>query len=334
MAATSEKSKSFNVVVIGQNGRLMYEALLFAASLRENDPDFKGRLFIAEPQPGPNWSGNPKIQNTDLLTALKRLNAEILPFESVYFGQSYPYGNKLEALKALPEGEPFVFFDSDTLITGPISTIPFDFDRPCASLKAEGTWPEIELYGPGYGEIWKSLYDKFGLEFESTLDLDQPDEYWKRYLYFNAGFFFYKCPKLFGERFMQYALEIKSDPPEAAELQSFDPWLDQVALPLVIHSFGGARRTIPEDTLDGAMSCHYRTFPLLFARESDDVIAKLQSASAPNWIKKVLKEYEPMKRMVFQNKGQKVRDMFDQDNLPLREKMIRNRIKKAKLWMR
>lgn len=334
MAPTSEKSKSFNVVVIGQNGRLMYEALLFAASLRENDPDFKGRLFIAEPQPGPNWSGNPKIQNTDLLTALKRLNAEILPFESVHFGQSYPYGNKIEVLKALPEGEPFVFFDSDTLITGPISTIPFDFGRPCASLKAEGTWPEIELYGPGYSEIWKSLYDKFGLEFESTLDLDQPDEYWKRYLYFNAGFFFYKCPKLFGERFMQYALDIKSDPPEAAALQSFDPWLDQVALPLVIHSFGGARRTIPEDTLDGAMSCHYRTFPLLFARESDDVIAKLQSASAPNWIKKVLKEYEPMKRMVFQNKGQKVRDMFDQDNLPLREKMIRNRIKKANLWMR
>ena len=334
MAATSEKSKSFNVVVIGQNGRLMYEALLFAASLRENDPDFKGRLFIAEPQPGPNWSGNPKIQNTDLLTALKRLNAEILPFESVHFGQSYPYGNKIEVLKALPEGEPFVFFDSDTLITGPISTIPFDFDRPCASLKAEGTWPEIELYGPGYGEIWKSLYGKFGLEFENTLDLDQPDEYWKRYLYFNAGFFFYKCPKLFGERFMQYALDIKSNPPKAAELQSFDPWLDQVALPLVIHSFGGARRTIPEDTLDGAMSCHYRTFPLLFARESDDVIAKLQNASAPNWIKKVLKEYEPMKRMVFQNKGQKVRDMFDQDNLPLREKMIRNRIKKANLWMR
>ena len=334
MAPTSEKSKSFNVVVIGQNGRLMYEALLFAASLRENDPDFKGRLFIAEPQPGPNWSENPKIQNTDLLTALKRLNAEILPFESVHFGQSYPYGNKIEVLKALPEGEPFVFFDSDTLITGPISTIPFDFDRPCASLKAEGTWPEIELYGPGYGEIWKSLYGKFGLEFENTLDLDQPDEYWKRYLYFNAGFFFYKCPKLFGERFMQYALDIKSNPPKAAELQSFDPWLDQVALPLVIHSFGGARRTIPEDTLDGAMSCHYRTFPLLFARESDDVIAKLQNASAPNWIKKVLKEYEPMKRMVFQNKGQKVRDMFDQDNLPLREKMIRNRIKKAKLWMR
>lgn len=324
----------FNIVVIGQDGRLMYEALLFAASLRANDPDFSGRLFIAEPQPGPKWTKDPRMKQADLLSAFARLGAEILPFNSVHFGQSYPYGNKIEALSALPEGEPFVFFDSDTLITGPVSSVPFDFDRPCASLRAEGTWPEIELYGPGYGEIWKSLYDKFGLEFDSTLDLEQPDEYWKRYMYFNAGFFFYKCPKLFGERFAQYALDILNDPPQAALLQSFDPWLDQVALPLVIHSFGGARRTIPEDTLDGAISCHYRTFPLLFARESDHVVQTLRDVSAPNWIKKVLKEYEPIKRMVYQNKGDKVRDMFDQDNLPQREKMIRNRIKKANMWMR
>jgi len=334
MTGTSKKPNSFNIVVIGQNGRLMYEALLFAASLRQNDPDFKGRLFIAEPQPGPKWNGDPRIRQTDLLAALARLGAEILPFETVHFGQSYPYGNKIEALKALPEGEPFVFFDTDTLITGPVSSVPFDFDRPCASLKAEGTWPEIELYGPGYGEIWKSLYDKFGLEFESTLDLTQPDEYWKRYMYFNAGFFFYKCPKLFGERFTQYATEILADPPTAAMLQSYDPWLDQVALPLVIHSFGGERCTLPENTLDGAISCHYRTFPLLFARESDDVVTKLRHACEPNWIKKVLKEYEPIKRIVFQNKGDRIRDMFDRDNLPRREKMIRNRIKKANMWMR
>ncbi|RPE71960.1 hypothetical protein EDD53_1095 [Pacificibacter maritimus] len=334
MSKSSKTPETFNVVVVGQNGRLMYEALLFASSLRANDPKFKGRLFIAEPQPGPNWANDPRMKQAELLAAFERLKAEIIPFENTHFGQSYPYGNKIEALKALPENEPFVFFDTDTLITGPISEIPFDFDRPCASQKVEGTWPEIELYGPGYGEIWKSLYDKFGLEFESTLDLDQPDEYWRRYMYFNAGFFFYKCPKLFGERFTQYAVEVRDNPPEEAALQNYDPWLDQVALPLVIHSFGGARRTIPEDTLDGAMSCHYRTFPLLFARESDDVVAKLHKAAEPNWIKKVLKEFDPIKRNVYQNRGQKVRDMFDRDNLPRREKMIRNRIKKANMWMR
>ncbi|PTQ71330.1 hypothetical protein C8N42_108106 [Celeribacter persicus] len=312
----------------------MYEALLFAASLRAMDPGFKGKLFIAEPQPGEKWADDPRMKQADLLDAFKRLDAEILPFESRHFGQIYPYGNKIEALLALPEGEPFVFFDSDTLITGPLSSVPFDFSRPCASLKVEGTWPQIELYGPGYTEIWKSLYDLFELDFESSLDLDQPDEYWKRYLYFNAGFFFYECPRKFGQRFLDYALEIRDNPPEAASLQVFDPWLDQVALPLVIHSFGGARRTLPEDTLDGAISCHYRTFPLLFAREDDRVVEVLREVTHPNWIKKVLKEYEPIKRLVYQPKGEKIRAMFDRENLPRREQMIRNQIKKAGLWMR
>ncbi|MCA0043053.1 hypothetical protein [Celeribacter litoreus] len=334
MSSNPETRPAFNILVIGQDGRLMYEALLFAASLRAMDPDFAGRLFIAEPQPGARWGNDPRMKHPDLLSALKRLDAEILPFESRHFGQAYPYGNKIEALSSLPEGEPFVFFDSDTLITGPLSTVPFDFSKPCASMKVEGTWPQIELYGPGYTEIWSSLYERFGLDFESSLDRDQPDEYWKRYLYFNAGFFFYECPRKFGDRFLEYALEIRDNPPQAAELQSYDPWLDQVALPLVIHSFGGERYTLPKDTLDGAMSCHYRTFPLLFARESDHVIEVLRTVSKPNWLKKVLKEYDPIKRLVYQSKGDKIRDMFDQDHLPRREQMIRNQIKKAGLWMR
>ncbi len=74
--------------------------------------------------------------------------------------------------------------------------------------------------------------------------------------------------------------------------------------------------------------------PLLFARESEQVITALNTVSAPNKIKKVLKQYEPMKRFIYQNRGQKVRDMFDQNNLPLREKTLRNQIKKAGLWMR
>jgi hypothetical protein len=39
--------------------------------------------------------------------------------------------------------------------------VPFDFDRPSASLRREGTWPKPPLYGPDYRGIWKSLYVKF-----------------------------------------------------------------------------------------------------------------------------------------------------------------------------
>ena len=332
--ARKSKKSPFNVVVVGQDGRLGYEAVLFAASLRHMSPDFKGRLLIAEPQPGPLWPEDPRIVNQTVRDALDMLGADIIPFESRHFGAAYPYGNKIEMLRELPEAEPFVFFDTDTILTGDLTQVPFDFDRPSASLRCEGTWPKPELYGPGYTGLWKSLYDKFGLAFESSLDLSQPDEYWKRYLYFNAGFFFYKCPRVFGARFEDYALAIRDDPPEALCAQEIYPWLDQIALPLVIHALGGGRDTLPDGLIDGAVSCHYRMFPLLYARESDRVIETLEAVATPNKIKKVLKGYDPIKRNVYQGRGQKVRALFDQDNLPRREAKIRNTIKSAGFWMR
>ena len=334
MARNSAQRTKFNIVVVGQSGRLQYEALLFAASLRHNSPEFTGRLFVAEPQPGALWPSDPRIRLDDVRGAFAMLGAEILPFENKVFGHAYPYGNKIEALLAMPRGEPFVFFDTDTLITGDLTKVPFDFDRPTASLRRTGTWPKIELYGPGYAAIWKSLYDKFGLDFESSLDTSQPDEFWARYLYFNAGFFFYKCPQVFGKTFLDFAVGIRDDPPGELVCQEMNPWLDQVALPLVIHALGGGRDTLPQGLLDGSVSCHYRLLPLLYAREADHVIEVLETVSAPNKLKKVLKGYEPIKRMVYQGRGHKVRALFDQGNLPRREQAIRNKIKSEGFWMR
>ncbi|MDF1856863.1 hypothetical protein [Pseudooceanicola sp.] len=335
MAQRKPPAETFNIAIVAQSGRLQYEAILFAASLRARAPGFKGRLLLLEPQPGPKWAGYPAIRNIEVRSLLENeFGAEFLPFESRHFGQDYPYGNKIEGLSVLPEGEPFVFFDTDTLITGDLTEVPFDFERPSASLRREGTWPKIELYGPGYGAIWKSLYDKFGLDYDSSLDLSQPDEYWKRYLYFNAGYFYYKCPRQFGDLFLEYALAIRDDPPRELVCQPMNPWLDQVALPLVIHKLGGGRDALPEGLLDGTVSCHYRVLSMLYAREHDRVVEVLEEVASPNRVKKTLKNYDPVKRLVFQGRGQKVRDMFDRDNLPAREQAIRNRIKREGFWMR
>ena len=326
-------SDPFNILIIGQRGRVQYEALLFAASLRHSDPGFTGRLFVAEPQPGPLWPGDPRIDD-EVAEALRDFGAEIVPFDSRHFGSAYPHGNKIEGLRALPAGEPFVFFDSDTLVTGPLGEVPFDFSRPSASMRREGTWPVEEVYWPGYTAIWKSLYDRFGLEFASSLDTEQPDEYWERYLYFNAGWFFGPDPAAFGALFERYATEIRADPPAPMVVQPLDPWLDQVALPLVIHALGGGRPGPELAGLDGDVTCHWRVLPLLYARESDRAVEVLEEVCAPNKVKKVLKRHEPFKRMVYQNRGEKVRALFDRTDLPRREAPIRNRIKAANLWMR
>ncbi len=324
-------AEDYTIIAIGQAGRLQYEAVLLAASLRASNPGFGG-LVIAEPQPGPLWPEDPRMTEP-ARGLLADLGATIIPFENRAFGHRYPYGNKIEALTALPD-RPFLFLDTDTLVTGPLSALTFDFDRPSASMRREGTWPATELYGPTPTEVWQSLYDRFGLDFTSSLDLTQPQDYWQRFLYFNAGWFFHRSPHAFGTRFLHYATEIRDNRPDALVCQELNPWLDQVALPLVVHSFGGGRPGPGLAGLDGDVTCHWRTLPLLYARESDAAVAMLEQVAGDNAVKRVLKAYDPFKRMIYQGKGTAARALFDRTNLPRREQMIRNTLKREGLWVR
>jgi hypothetical protein len=325
---------AFDILIVAQAGRLQYEALLLAASLRAEDPGFAGRLIVAEPEPGGAWPEDPRLDSATVREGLARLGAEIRPFPARHFGAAYPHGNKIEALAVLDRDRPFLFLDTDTLVTGALSSVPFDFARPSASMRREGTWPVIELYGPGHTAIWRSLYDRFGLDFETSLDLTQPDEHWERYLYVNAGWFFGACGPTFGQRYLDYALAIRDDPPPELVCQPLDPWLDQVALPLVIHSLGGGRPGPELSGLDGAVTCHWRALPLLYARESDRVVEVMERTANTPWVKKAVKDYEPFKKFLYQAKGRKARELFDRADLPRPEAKIRQRLKNRNLWLR
>jgi len=323
---------SFNILAIGQSGRLEHESILLAASLRHSDPGFAGQLFIAEPQPGGKWRGDPRMSD-DARGLLADLGAEILPFTAQVFGSDYPQGNKIEALAALPDA-PFLFLDTDTLITGPLSQVPFDFTRPSASMRRENTWPKVELYGPTPTETWAALYDRFGLEMQGSLDLTQPQDYWQRFLYFNAGWFFHASPHAFGGRFLAWAQDIRDNAPEALVCQDLFPWLDQITLPLVIHSFGGGRPGPELAAMDGTATCHYRALPLLYARDSDHTVEVLETVARDKTIRPALRDWEAMRVLVYQNKGRKARALFDRNQLPPREQMIRNTLKREGFWLR
>jgi hypothetical protein len=321
---------TFNILAIAQSGRLEHEAILLAASLRHSDPDFQGTLYFAEPQPGPKWQDDPRMSDRTR-KRLTALGAVILPFETRAFGSDYPHGNKIEALAALPDA-PFLFLDTDTLITGPISAIRFDFSKPSASMKRENTWPKVELYGPTLHDTWAALYARFKLDFGSSWDTAHPQDYWQRYLYFNAGWFFHQSPQAFGNRFLAWAKDIRANPLPELICQELYPWLDQITLPLVIHSFGGGRPGPELDPLDGAATCHYRTLPLLYARESDRAVEVLESLA--DALRPDLGQWGQFKRMVIQGEGLKARALFDRANLPRREQMIRNTLKREGLWVR
>ena len=64
------------------------------------------------------------------------------------------------------------------------------------------------------------------------------------------------------------------------------------------------------------------------------MVAALEAVAAPNPVKKLLKDYEPFRKLIYQGKGAEVRALFDRANLPRREQMIRNAIKREGLWYR
>ena len=61
MARTIAFNQPFNILIVGQAGRLQYEALLFVASLKAMSPTLKGRIFVAEPQFTNRWEKDPRM---------------------------------------------------------------------------------------------------------------------------------------------------------------------------------------------------------------------------------------------------------------------------------
>jgi hypothetical protein len=201
-------------------------------------------------------------------------------------------------------------------------------------MKRGPTWPQPELYKAGYAEIWGSLYARFGLEFATSQDESRSASDWQRYLYFNAGWFYGACPVAFGERFTQYAVEIRDHAPDELVAQSLDPWLDQAVLPLVIHSFGGGRPSAEIIKLDDDVTLHWRALPLLYASQNDRAITLLESIVQPNKLKKVLRTYDPFLEMIWKKQGQAARNLFPQGTDGMSERTVRQRLKAEGLWMR
>lgn len=318
-----------NILIIAQDGRLQYEALLFAASLRHVAANSGLRLVVAEPQPGPLWEDDPRISRPAIRRELRALGADIVPLHNKVFGARYPQGNKLEALALLPAGEPFAFFDTDTLVTGPIADVVAG--PPTASTMVEPTWPREPLYGPSLAQIWGALYDRFGLDMTPTLDTQFGADDWRRYLYFNAGWFTAECPHQLGTRLVHYAQDIARDPPPELATQTLYPWLDQIVLPLAVAALGGGRR---HTGLDAAKSLHYRALPEIYAYGTDHAVDILEQVTRAPHLWDIFNQHVAFRRMIFKENGPDLRQIMAGTPPPLTYWGRKKRIMDAGHWIR
>ena len=80
-----------------------------------------------------------------------------------------------------------------------------------------------------------------------------------------------------------------------------------------------------------------REFGRTMPGRGGEYVARLASAwetPVPRVLVAAWRRYEPFLRMIYQGRGRKVRALFDRNDLPPRERQIRNRIRKEGFWMR
>lgn len=256
---------------------------MFALSFFRFNRDNDIKLIVCTPEDGPEWNGPVDIRGGEIAAELVDLGAEIRGFRNARFGSRYPHSNKIYALSALPPREPFLFLDTDFVITGDLSRLSFDFDRP-SMYAGRATWPSVENNSIERDRIWESLYRKFGLTTEGWIREHQPPGALKRYPYFNAARFYYRRADVVFDSYRRVAEAIEDAPPPELEGQTLYPWLDQISLPIVMRSLNADKRHYNMDYFLNPVAHHYHVVVTLFLdRHREKLLMAREFASDDRW---------------------------------------------------
>jgi hypothetical protein len=140
-----------------------------------------------------------------------------------------------------------------------------------------------------------------------TLDRRFGPDDWRRYLYFNAGWFTGPCPRRMGQNLLDIAHSVENDPLPELATQALYPWLDQIVLPLAIAAEGGGRR---DTGLDGPRTVHYRALPEVYAYGPDDAVATLEAVTHAPHLWDIFNQHVAFRRMIFKKNGATLRQIM------------------------
>lgn len=212
-----------NIVFVCQKGELEIKSLLLAWSLRKTHGK-DVRLIAAIPQ-YKDW-GTIREETYSIFDDLEVERKEFFPS----FGEAYPIGNKISAMRLLPPNEPGCFCDSDMLSLSHWVIEDVLAENLSAAKPADlSTW--------GNPAKWKAVYDsiiapipirRVRLTVSQTLSFP----------YFNAGFIASSRPTDLASLWNDYAHRLDSDD---LDIENKYPWLDQISLPIAMQELGSWR---------------------------------------------------------------------------------------------
>ncbi len=96
-------------------------------------------------------------------------------------------------------------------------------DKSWAARQPDDFWPVRELYGPTLTQIWDVVVGLGGGKIDEWMDIEFPDEYWRRYPTASPHFFYSTEPQKFVEAYSEINDVLISDLPKELQGQGHAP---------------------------------------------------------------------------------------------------------------
>lgn len=212
-----------NIVFVCQKGELELKSLLLAWSLRKTHG--KEIQLIAAIPTYRDWEGI----SEDTASLFDTFNVQLKYFVPI-FGEAYPIGNKISALKLLPPNEPGCFFDSDML-----SLSFWRIEEVLAKYSNAAKPADLSTWGSS--QQWEKVCAVTSVAIPTrrvSLTVSKA----LSFPYFNAGFIASQKPVELASHWSDYALQLND---VAANIENKYPWLDQISLPIAMQRAGSWR---------------------------------------------------------------------------------------------
>lgn len=205
------------IVFVCQRGQLEIKSVLLAWSIKKFQKE--SCTVIAAIPRYKDWGDI----SSETKRILKALDIECIEF-TPSFGDEYPIGNKIDALKLLGNEQPGCFIDTDMMCLNSYCVEDLLGESAVAAKPADmSTW--------GTEKLWMNVYSYLGMNFpDRRVRLSVSESL--SWPYFNAGFIAAAAPLYLAETWMQFAKRLN----EKQDLPNKYPWLDQISLPPAIQA--------------------------------------------------------------------------------------------------
>lgn len=314
-----------NYVTWMTSGASMFEVLITCACVAHDDDVVQNLTVFAQKQS----AGDPTVFQS-ISKLIQGFGAGINADGLNGFGNDLWTSLPLLGLRHVKDG-PFVAMDPGTLV---FQKNAFDLGTNFASTAVMPQWPEEHLYGPEKSVVWQSVFEFASADLAGQLDTNYHAKSWKHWPHLDGKIVTGSDAAAFAKAYADFSKELLNAPPEAIETQEIRSQLRRIALPVVMAKLGAG----PQDYGD-AVARFDGVFPAnrlayIYAAAPEAAIDHLEASVAPNPIKKVLKLYEPAKRLIYQGKGRDIRKRFYNPNGQDPRKLMKRLKRNTKFWVR